>query len=317
MRLLMVVAGQRLLLGLGTLLLVSLIIFSAVQLLPGDAAESLLGQSATPETLAALRAEMRLDEPAPQRYLAWVRGLASGDLGQSLGGQRPVAALLRERLPNTLFLAGVAALISVPLSIGLGLLCALYRNTVLDRMLNLLALGTASFPEFFVAYVLVIVLAVHLMAFPPLSAIDPGMTLAVRLYQSVLPALTLTLATTAYMMRMTRASILGVMSAPFIEMAHLKGVTPARVIWRHALANAVAPIANVVALSLAYMVAGVVVVETVFVYPGLGQLLVDSVSKRDLPVIQVISLLFAGIYVVLNLLADLLAIFSNPRLLHR
>jgi peptide/nickel transport system permease protein len=314
MRQILHILGKRLLLGLVTLFVISILIFSAVQLLPGDAAEALLGQSATPDSVAALRRDLHLDLPAPTRYAVWIADIARGDLGRSLASGRPVADLLKERLPNTLFLAGFAAIISVPLSLLFGVFSALHRNGALDRITNFVALGAISFPEFFVAYVLVIVFAVQLTWFPPLSVLYPGTSFPMQLYKSVLPAVTLTFATAAHMLRMTRASILSVLSMPYIEMARLKGLSAGWIVWRHALPNALGPIANVVALNLAYLLVGVVVVETVFVYPGLGQLLVDSVSKRDLPVIQAISLVFATAYVVLNLVADIIGVISNPRL---
>jgi peptide/nickel transport system permease protein len=309
--------GWRLLLGVLTLVAVSVLIFLSVQMLPGDSAEAILGQSATPETLAALRRSMKLDVPASVRYFAWIGNLLQGDLGTSLASGRPVSEMLRARLPNTIFLGAVAATLATPLSIVLGLVCALYHNRHVDRALNLVALGASSVPDFFIAYVLIIVFAVKLMIFPPLSSIGPDMAFATQLYQSVLPAVTLTLATTAYMMRMTRASVVSVLSSAYIEMAHLKGLPRPRVIWRHALPNAIGPIANVVALTLAYLISGVVVIETVFVYPGLGQLLVDSVSKRDIPVIQVVCMLFATLYILLNLTADVIATVSNPKMRRR
>jgi peptide/nickel transport system permease protein len=187
---------------------------------------------------------------------------------------------------------------------------------VVDRLTNVVALAAISFPEFFVAYVLILVFAVHLAWFPPVSVILPGASIPDRIHGTFLPAVTLTLATAAHMIRMTRASIISLLSSTYIEMAHLKGIKPYRIIVRHALPNALGPIANVVALNLAYLIVGVVVVETVFAYPGLGQLLVDSVSKRDIPVVQIVCLIFASAYILLNLLADLVAAVTNPRLLN-
>jgi peptide/nickel transport system permease protein len=306
----------RLVLGCVTLTVVSLIIFFAVELLPGDAAQAILGQNATPETVAALQRQLMLDLPPHERYLHWLSQLFQGNLGESLAGDRKVSELLANRLPNTLFLATFSALIAVPLALTLGVISAVFRNSKFDRTLNFLALATISLPEFFIAYLLIAYLAVQLGWFPPISAIPPDAPFAERIYRSILPALTLTLGTVAYMMRMIRAAIVNVMASPYIEMAVLKGVPPWRITLRHALPNAIAPIANVVALNLAYLVVGVVVVETIFVYPGLGQLLIDAVTKRDLPIVQIISLIFAGTYVLLNLLADLATIVSNPRLLH-
>ncbi|MEX0760261.1 MAG: ABC transporter permease, partial [Tistlia sp.] len=290
--------------------------FLSVEMLPGDLAQELLGQSATPETVAAFRKQLGLDLPAHIRYLEWLGGIAQGDFGRSLANDREISGLIAGRLGNTLFLAGLAALISVPLALTLGILAALYRNTPFDRGINVFALTSVSVPEFFIAYILILFLAVQINWFPSISNIGPATDLFDRIYRSILPALTLTLVVVAHMMRMTRAAIINLMASPYIEMARLKGLSPRRVILRHALPNALAPIINVVALNLAYLVVGVVVVEVVFVYPGLGQLMVDSVSKRDITVVQACSLIFAATYVLLNLTADVLSILTNPRLLH-
>lgn len=308
---------QRLGLGLLTLFLISLIIFFAIELLPGDIAQEILGQAATPETVAAFRAELGLDRPAHVRYLEWLGNAVQGDFGVSLANQREISTLMAARLGNTLFLAAYAAVIAVPLAVGLGLLAALYRNSVFDRLVNLTTLSSISFPEFFVAYLLILFLSVKAGWFPSISNIRMDMTLGELIYRSFLPALTLTLVVTAHMMRMTRASIINLLASPFIEMARLKGMPPARIILRHALPNALAPIINVIALNLAYLVTGVVLVEVVFVYPGLGQLMVDSVAKRDITVVQATCLIFATFYISINLLADVLSIASNPRLMHR
>jgi peptide/nickel transport system permease protein len=307
---------KRLALGFATLFVVSLLIFGATELLPGDLAQEILGQSATPETVAALRRELGLDQPAPVRYAQWLGGAVTGDFGNSLANGRPIAELIGTRLGNTLFLALYAAAIAVPLAVGLGLLAALWRNSVFDRAANALALSAISFPEFFVAYILIFWLA-QSGWFPSLARISDGMGLGEKLYRTFLPALTLTLVVTAHMMRMTRAAIINLLAEPYIEMARLKGIRPRRVILRHALPNALAPIINVIALNLAYLITGVVVVEVVFVYPGLGQLMVDSVSKRDITVVQAVALIFASAYVLLNLTADVLSTLSNPRLVHR
>ncbi|MDH5528666.1 MAG: ABC transporter permease [Paracoccaceae bacterium] len=308
--------AKRLGLGLLTLFIISLIIFGATELLPGDLAKSILGQSATPETVAAFRRELGLDLPAHTRYLNWLFGALQGDFGTSLANKRPISDLIATRLGNTLFLALYAAAISVPLSLTLGVLAALYRNSIFDRAVNALALTSISFPEFFVAYILIFVLAQSGL-FPSMAQVDARTGFAEMLYRTFLPALTLTLVVTAHMMRMTRAAIINLLASPYIEMARLKGIKPMRVILRHALPNALAPIITVVALNLAYLITGVVVVEVVFVYPGLGQLMVDSVAKRDFPVVQAVALIFAAAYVLLNLTADVLSTLSNPRLVHR
>lgn len=308
--------AQRLALGVLTLFIVSLIIFGSVEMLPGDIAEEILGQSATEETVAAFRRELGLDRPAYIRYFEWLGNMAQGDLGKSLANQREISELIGGRLKNTLFLAIYAATIAIPLALTLGVLAALYRDSWYDRAVNILTLSSISFPEFFVAYILIYYLAVTWGIFPSIVNVNPDTPLIERVYRAFLPALTLTLVTTAHMMRMTRAAIINLMASPYIEMARLKGMSPATVIVRHALPNALSPIINVVALNLAYLIVGVVLVEVVFVYPGLGQLLVDSVTKRDLPVVQAGSLIFAATFVLLNLTADILSILSNPRLLH-
>lgn len=309
--------GYRLALGLMTLFVVSLIIFGATELLPGDFAEAVLGQQATPETVAAIRRELGLDQPIHVRYFDWLWGAVQGDFGSSLAQRgRPVSEMIGTRLGNTLFLAGYAAAMAVPLALVLGVLAALWRNSLFDRVANSSALSAISFPEFFVAYILIFVLAQGGW-FPSMARMPAGADLGEQLYRTFLPALTLTLVVTAHMMRMTRAAIINLLASPYIEMAHLKGMRPSRVIVRHALPNAVAPIVNVVALNLAYLITGVVVVEVVFVYPGLGQLMVDSVSRRDIPVVQAVALIFAAAYVLLNLTADVISTLSNPRLMHR
>jgi peptide/nickel transport system permease protein len=296
-------------------LVVSLLVFYGVEAQPGDFAQAVLGQNATPQTLQAFRHALRLDEPAHVRYLDWLWGVAHGDLGRSFGSHRPVAALLRDRFGHTLFLAGLAAVIAVPSAIALGVLAARYRNSWYDRFINALALSCVSFPEFFLAYVLIVLVSLKGGFLPSMSQVSSASGWE-RVYQSLLPAITLALVVGAHIFRMTRAAILNVLASPYIEMAHLKGVSPLNIVTRHALPNALGPIINVVLLNLTYLLVGVVIVETVFVYPGLGQLLVDSVSVRDFPVVQAVCLLFAATYVALNLLADVLSLVANPRLRH-
>ncbi len=318
---------QRLALGLVTLLVVSIVIFVAVNLLPGDFAELILGQGSTPEAVASIRRDLGLDQPMVARYFQWLSGMVTGDLGTSfaqlnfqtnLGGAGGVTVIeqIAPRFSNTLFLAGVTAMIAVPISLILGVLAALYRNSAFDKATNIFTLSSVSSPEFFMAYLLILFLAVLNPILPSLSNIYDGMAFSDRLNKSLLPALTLTLVVMAQMMRMTRAAIINLLASPYIEMARLKGISPIRVIVRHALPNALAPIITVIALNLAYLITGVVVVEVVFVYPGIGQLFVDSVKIRDIPVVQACCLIFAAAYILLNLTADILAIISNPRLRH-
>ena len=287
-----------------------------VELLPGDLAQEILGQGATPEGLRVLRLQLGLDTPPHIRYLDWLGGMITGDMGLSLANKRPISELIGPRLSNTLFLGGFAALIAIPVAITLGILAALYRNSLYDRGVNIFTLTSISFPEFFIAYILILFFAIKLGWFPGISNISSELTFIEKLYRTLLPAASLTLVVVAHMMRMTRTSIINLLSSPYIEMAQLKGIKPLKIITRHALPNALAPIVNVIAINLAYLVVGVVIVEVVFVYPGLGQLLVDSVSKRDVPVVQACSMLFASVYILLNLSADIISIVTNPRLLY-
>lgn len=308
--------AKRLGLGVLTLFVVSIIIFWAVELLPGDVAQQILGQGATEENLAALRDQLGLNRPAILRYFEWLGGALTGDFGVSLVNGRSVSEQIAPRFSNTLFLAAMAAIISVPLAIALGVIAALYRNTLIDRGINIGGLVSISSPEFFLGYVLIFFFAVQNQIFPPIASVTPGMELGDRVFLSILPAVTMALVVTGYMMRMTRAAIINLLASPYIEMARLKGVPNRKVITRHALPNALAPIINVVALNLAYLITGVVLVEVVFVYPGVGQLLVDSVSRRDFPVVQACCLIFAATFILLNLIADVGSILSNPRLRH-
>ncbi len=305
---------KRIAMGLLTIIVISLLIFVGVEALPGDLATAILGQEATPETVAAFRKELKLDLPPHVRYFAWLGDFLKGELGTSLANKRPVAELIEWRFANTMFLAASAAVVAVPLSILLGILAALYRNTIFDKTISMVTLSTISFPEFFVAYILIALLSVQLIIFPSISNINDQMSFGQKLYSIVLPCLTLTLVVMAHMMRQTRAAIINILASPFIEMARLKGIKRMRVIVLHAFPNALSPVINVVAINLAYLIVGVVIVEVVFVYPGLGQLLVDSVSKRDIPVVQASGLIFAAVYVSLNLLADVASILTNPRM---
>lgn len=295
----------------------SLVIFAGTELLPGDLAQVILGQGATPEAVANIRAELGLDAPAWQRYFSWIAAFVSGDLGVSLASGEAIGPMLVSRLGNTFFLAGVTALIAIPFAIGLGLVAAMFRDGWVDRLLSMGALSTVAVPEFLIAYLLVFVFAVTFPMAPVISNVYEGMDLLDRFYAIALPCATLSIVVLAQMMRMTRASVINVMSQPYIDMARLKGISPARIILRHAFPNALGPIITVVVLNLAYLVVGVIVVEVVFVYPGIGQLMVDHVGKRDVPVVQACGLIFAITYIGLNMIADVLGVLSNPKLRHR
>lgn len=320
MRLILKTILERLALAVLTLFIVSVLIFSYVALLPGDFAKAVLGQSATPQTVAAFQKQVGLDRPPAERYLDWLGGAVKGDFGNSFssrpGAERSVAGIVMPRLRNTLVLAGLTAAVAIPLAISLGIAAALWRNSWFDRSVNAGTLTTISVPEFFVAYVLILLLAVKFPLFRALSTVRPQMGFVETLENLALPVITLTLVITAHMMRMTRAAIIGVLASPYVEMAKLKGAPPLRIVLRHALPNALAPIANVVAFNLAYLIVGTVIIEAVFVYPGIGQALVDAVRTRDVPVVQACALIFALTYILLNLIADLVAIATNPRLLH-
>jgi peptide/nickel transport system permease protein len=308
--------GKRIGLSIILLLAVSVLIFVGTQILPGDVAQSILGQAATPEAVANLREQLGLNDPAYVRYFRWLFGLLSGDLGNALSSGLPIGPAIAERLSNTLFLAFWAAAVSVPLAILLGLIAVRHRNGFVDKLISASTLAAVSLPEFFIGYLLIYFVAVKLGWFTSVSTVFDGMPFLQRMSAIALPATTLTLVVLAQMMRMTRAAILNVMQSAYVETAELKGLSRSEIIWRHAFPNAVAPIINVVMLNLAYLVVGVVVIEVIFVYPGMGQYLVDHVAKRDVPVVQDCGLIFAAVYIGLNMLADIFAILSNPRLRH-
>ncbi|MBD9388115.1 ABC transporter permease [Rhizobium sp. CG4] len=307
---------KRVALGILTLLLVSALIFAGTQLLPGDVASAILGQNATPESLAVLRADLGLDQPLLQRYFTWLGGFVTGDLGNSLANRQPVADLLWPRFWNTMALALYAALVSVPVAILLGLLSAIWRGSLFDRIVNVVALGFVSLPEYFLGLLLILFVSVHYNLLPSLADIYPGMSFTDWLKATTLPALTLVLVTVAQMLRMTRTAVLAVMDQAYVETAYLKGLRTKRAVMRHALPNAAAPIVNVVSFNIAYLITGVVLVEAVFNYNGLGRFMVDAVSKRDLPLVQAAALVFGAAYVILNIIADVSAIALNPRLRH-
>lgn len=308
--------AQRISLGILMLIAVSILIFAGTEILPGDVAQSILGQTATPESLAALREELGLNASAFSRYFSWLAGIAQGDLGTALTSGQSVSEAIGLRLGNTLFLAAVAAVFSVPTAIMLGLIAVRFKNRWPDKLISGATLASISLPEFFIGYLLILVFGVKLGWFPTVATVYEGMPFGQRLNAVILPAITLTLVVLAHMMRMTRAAILNVMQSAYIETAELKGLGSFKIIWKHALPNAVSPVINVVMLNMAYLIVGVVVVEVIFVYPGMGQYLVDHVSKRDVPVVQACGLVFAAIYIGLNLVADIVSVLSNPRLRH-
>lgn len=316
MRQILRLLAQRIALSILLLLAASVLIFVGTQILPGDVAQSILGQSATPQALANLRAQLGLDQPAWLRYFSWLGAALHGDLGHALTNGQDISRALATRMSNTLFLAGAAAVVAVPSAITLGMIAARYHGRWPDKLISAITLTTVSVPEFLLGYVVMFFLAVQFRIALSVSTIYDGMALGDKLHAIVLPVIVLVLVVLGHMMRMTRAAILNVMESAYIETAELKGLRPFRIIARHAFPNAISPVVNVVMINLAYLVVGVVVVEVVFSYNALGQYLVDHVSKRDLPVVQAVGLIFAAVYIGLNILADVVAIVANPRLRH-
>jgi len=300
--------------GVLTLLAVSLVIFTITNLLPGDAAQTLLGQEATPELVAALRARFGLDQPAHLRYLHWLGGMLMGNPGTALANGLPVADLIGGRLPNSLMLAAVTTAVSVPIALALGIASAMYRGSLFDRAVSVATVWTVSVPEFLIATVAVLVFAVKLRWLSALSRTEDIATFGQFLRAYAMPVMTLCCGIVAQMARMTRAAVIDQLNASYVEMARLKGVRPVRMVLAHALPNAVGPIANAVALSLSYLIGGVIIVESIFNYPGIASLMVDSVSMRDMPVVQACAMIFCAAYLVLLTIADVSAIVSNPRL---
>lgn len=307
---------RRLALGALTLWLVSLVIFAGTEILPGDVAQTILGRTATPESLAALREQLALDQPAIQRYGNWLLDFATGDLGTSLSSGTSISGIISDRFTNTLLLASLTALFAIPLGLVLGLLAAMHVNSRFDRFITVLSLCTISVPEFFIAAALVLLLAVYLSWVPAVAYVTEFESIGQLLRSLAIPIITLSFGVLAYMVRMTRAAVLNVMDSPYIEMATLSGVPHGLVVRRHALPNALGPIVNVIALSLAHLVSGTVVVEVMFAYPGLAKLTVDAVALRDMPLVQACTMIFSIAYVLLLMLADILAILANPRLRH-
>ena len=306
---------RRLLLGLIVLILVSVVVFAATQALPGDPARAILGRQATPASLAALRHKLNLDRPVLEQYLSWLAGLLHGNLGSSLAAQEPVTTLLGPKLVNSAVLVAVSAIVSIPLSIAIGSVAALRREKIFDTLSSNLLLVLAALPEFVVALVLVILLATTAWhAFPAISNIPPGSRPWDTPDVLVLPVLTLVIAVAPYVARIMRASMIEVLESDYVEMARLKGLPERTVLVRHALPNALGPVFQVIALNLAYLAGGIVVVEYVFNYTGIGSALQDAVVNHDLPVVQALAMLIALVYVVLNLLADVATIVVTPRL---
>jgi peptide/nickel transport system permease protein len=305
---------RRLLLGVLVLVLVSIVVFVSTQAL-GDPARAILGRDATPARLAALQKQLHLDKSLVGQYFSWAGGFIHGALGDSLAAQQPVTKVLGSRLLNSSVLVLCAALISIPLSIALGSWAALRREKLFDNVTSNLMLVLAALPEFVVAVLLVIVFATTVThQLPAISSVPPGTHPWDSPKGLILPTATLVIAVAPYVARIMRASMIEVLESDYVEMARLKGLPERTVLIRHALPNAIGPVFQVIAINLAYLAGGVVVVEYVFNYPGIGSALQDAVVNHDIPVVQALAMLIAGVYVVLNLLADVATILVTPRL---
>jgi peptide/nickel transport system permease protein len=297
-----------------TLLIVSSVIFAVTELLPGDVAVMILGSEATDETLTALRAQLGLDQPTPVRYLTWLAGAVQGDFGQSLRMRTDVGPLVLERLKNSLALAGLAFVIGVPLALGLGIVAGLLKDRLADKAITTITLLGISVPEFVIGSLLIILFASIWPILPATSLIDPQSNPLANVRFLILPALTLVAVTLAHLTRMTRASVVRVLRTDYVRTALLKGVPRGRVIFQHVLPNALLPSITIIAINVGWMIGGLIVVETVFGYPGLGQLMIFAVTNRDVPLVQAVALLVATIYAVANLGADVLYAALNPRI---
>lgn len=297
-----------------TLLLVSAVVFTISGLLPGDAAQEILGQSATPEQVAALRHEMGLDRPAAVRYFDWLVAIVTGDPGMSYVANMPVSEIIADRLPNTLKLAGITAVVSVVIALTIGVVSAINRGGRIDKALNVITLSLVATPEFLVATLGVLLFSVTLLWLPSISLVKADATWGEMLRSLALPILSLTSVVVAQMARMTRAAVADQLDRPYVEMARLKGVPFSRIVLFHVMPNAIGPVVNAAALSLSYLFGGALIVETIFNYPGLASLMVNAVTSRDMPLLQSCAMIFCGTYLTMVLVADVIAILANPRL---
>ena len=305
---------NRLLIAVVTLIIVSFAVFFATAMLPGDTASMLLGQAATPEAVEGLRKAMHLDDPAILRFLKWLGGLLTGDLGTSYANNMPIAKLIGGRFFNSLKLAAVTTLFSVPIALTLGITAAMFRGSIYDRIVTIVTIGVISVPEFMVATSAVLVFSVYLKWLPAIAFANDVHSFGQLLRVFAMPVITLTFVISAQMIRMTRAAVIETLDTPYVEMALLKGASRSRMVLKHALPNAIGPIVNAIALSLSYLVGGVIIVETIFNYPGIAKLMVDGVATRDLPLIQTCAMIFCFGYLLLITMADIVAILANPRL---
>ncbi len=307
--------GRRIFFALLTLLLVSLIVFISVEALPGDMATAYLGRDATPESLAVLREEFGLNAPAYQRYFSWLGGIVQGDFGDSLVRDKPVSEIIGNRLRNTMVLAITASLVGIPLAIFLGVFTALTRDRWPDIVVSTISIFGMTLPEFVTGTILVYVFAIRLKWFQGVATMPSDAPIDAEFFNIIaLPVATLTLVMVAHILRLVRTSMIDVMISDYVQMARLKGVPARQIVFRHALPNAMLPTINIVALTIAWLLGGVIIIEQVFNFPGIGNLMINGISDRDLALVQAIAIILAAFYVGINLLADLMSLVLNPRL---
>ena len=309
-----VLVARRFVLALMTLFIISLIVFMGIEALPGDAATSYLGQAATPESLAALRDEFGLNAPMHKRYLGWLGGIVKGDWGKSMARRKPVTEVIGNRFRNTVVLATAASIVGIPLAIVLGVFAGLMRDKWPDIIISLVAIVGMTLPGFVTATILIYVFAIRLEWFPAVTLVTSDAPVSELLPNIVLPIITLTFVMVAHIMRLVRTNMIDVMLSDYVLMARLKGVPSMTIVFKHALPNAMLPTINIVALTIAWLLGGVAIIETVFNYPGIGKLMVNSITDRDMPLIQAIAIILAAVYIIVNLIADLLTLVLNPRL---
>jgi peptide/nickel transport system permease protein len=309
-----VLIARRLALAFVTLFIISVIVFLGVEALPGDAATAYLGQLATPESLAALREEFGLNEPIHVRYLNWLSGVLKGDLGVSIVKRKPVSELIGNRFRNTVVLAVAAALVGVPLAIFLGVIAGLTRDKWPDVAISTTSIIAMTLPGFVTATILIYIFAIRLEWFPAVTLIPTDATIAELLPNIVLPIITLTLIMVAHILRLVRTNMIDVMLSAYVQMSRLKGVPAKQIVFKHALPNAMLPTINVVALTMAWLLGGVAIIETVFNYPGIGKLMIGAITDRDFILVQGIAIILSAVYIILNLIADLLSLVLNPKL---
>ena len=310
----LVLIARRLILALITLFIISLIVFIGVEALPGDSATGYLGQLATPESLAALREEFGLNDPVVQRYFDWLGDILKGDLGVSMVKRKPVAELIGNRFRNTLVLAIAAALVGIPLAIVLGVIAGLMRDKWPDILVSTASIIAMTLPGFVTATLLIYVFAIRLEMFPAITLLPTNVPVVELLPNIVLPIITLTLIMVAHILRLVRTNMIDVMTSDYVQMARLKGVPTRQIVFKHALPNAMLPTINVVALTLAWLLGGVAIIETVFNYPGIGKLMIGAISDRDFALVQGIAIILSAVFIALNLIADLLSMILNPKL---